>query len=31
MSFGVDSVTGLTKEQASDLIDRLLKKEEELV
>ena len=31
MSFGVDSVTGLSKEQASDLIDRLLKKEEELV
>ena len=31
MSFGVDSVTGLTKEQASDLISRLLKKEEELV
>ena len=30
-SFGVDSVTGLTKEQASDLIGRLLKKEEELV
>ena len=29
MSFGVDSVTGLTKEQASDLIGRLLKKEEE--
>ena len=31
MSFGVDSVGGLTKEQASDLIERLLKKEEELV
>ena len=31
MSFGVDSVGGLTKEQASDLIERLLKREEELV
>ena len=31
MSFGVDSVSGLSKEQASDLIERLLKREEELV
>ena len=30
MSFGVDSVTGLTKDQASDLIGRLLKAEEKL-
>ena len=30
MSFGVDSVSGLSKDQASDLIGRLLKKEEEL-
>ena len=30
MSFGVDSVTGLSKEQASELINRLLKAEEKL-
>ena len=31
MSFGVDSVSGLTKDQASELIERLLKAEEQLV
>ena len=31
MSYGVDSVSGLTKDQASDLIERLLKAEEQLV
>ena len=31
MSYGVDSVSGLTKDQASELIERLLKAEEQLV
>ena len=31
MSYGVDSVCGLTKDQASELIERLLKAEEQLV
>ena len=30
MSFGVDSVSGLSKDDASDLIERLLKREEEV-